>query len=633
MENINDKVEFFNASVHEALQCLPHEYVEMTDKDKSWISPLLKSLINKRWQSYRLRNWPMFNHFKNKVREEIRKCKESWATKCSENAKSMWNAVKDVTGKRNRYPLSRIISNFNSVYDAACTINDNFASVFSNCDQQSLQNLINTIEDDDWYPYINVEWTFQQLNHINTGKATGCDGISGRLYRAAGLELSNPITHLINTAIEQRTVPDLWKVADVCALPKTSPPNINELRPISLLCLPSKLMEKAILHHDTTVLQSFVDTRQYAYKKKSSTVCAMIDFHNSVTHTLDNNNKGVVVISFDMSKAFDSICHYKLLVKLHNLALDIMPAGVVLKTGFLRLLSSYLFNRHQKVRIGSVCSLFRAVTSGVPQGSCLGPFLFNIFLSDLTDIPGHPYVNMVKYADDLECDLPLTGVNESDVLRIRNVINFMSNYCNENGLKLNESKTKIMPIFCKPSVDRDVYLVDDFPGLIVKDLCYLGVYFQNNLSWDIHVSHIVKRASSRLYALRLLKAAGLSTKNLLVIYTSLIRQLMEYACQVFNGGLTVSQTTKIDQVQRRAHNIICNTNCKCDIFDDLLSRRLQLCKNLFMNSLSSEHPLFHIAPNHLPSGRFAMPFCKTKTRLNSFYSSCILLYNADFTRK
>jgi hypothetical protein len=634
MNDIDHKVDFFNTALKQAASVIPYEYVEMNNCDKPWLSPFVKTLINKRWNAYKKRDWPIFQHLKQKVKSEIVKAKERWIDKSTKNAKSLWKTVNDFRGKTNTAPLAGILCDYDSVYNAACDINKKFEEVFSTSESDAINQLnASIIDDSDWLPLIDELWTFDNLSKLNIAKSTGSDGISNRLYKAASFELCSPITHLINESFLQRIMPMELKITDVSPIPKSSPANIDELRPISQMCVTAKLIEKAVLHHYKSVLYNHIDNNQYAYKPQSSTTCALVDLHNTVTSLLDKKNcSDVFIISCDMSKAFDKISHHLLLSKLKDLCEN--SSGncdkPILSRGFVKFLASYLSNRKQRVRIGSVHSNMCDVTSGVPQGSSFGPILFSIFLSDLIEVIYYRDVKIIKYADDI---IFIFGSNNTClyIAKINNILSFMSSYCIKNQLQMNMSKTKILHISHKSNIELELNLKNEYPDIVVNELCYLGVSFTSNLSWNTHINNIVKRASSRLYALRFLKNAGCSQEKLSIVYFGIIRQVLEYACQVF-AGINAKQKTLLNRVQRRAHNIICDFKCKCDILPNLDDRRLNLCHNFFIKCLDVSHPLHNIVPNYLPSGRLFISQCNTTCRLNSFIPYCSLLFNENHKR-
>ncbi len=212
-----------------------------------------------------------------------------------------------------------------------------------------------------------------------------------------------------------------------------NPVSEDQLRPISLLSIPSKLMEHCVLNGLKGMFLAWVPHHQFAYKPKSNTTCALISLHDTITMFMEDERCiGVIVISYDFSKAFDTLPHHILLKKIQDLQ---FPSGFVLW------LHSYLSGRKQRVRVGHTWSDPLPVSSGVPQGSLLGPFLFMMMCHDISVY--HKDCALMQYADDTTVACPI--YSDSDTLSIVNPeVDHMEKWANSNGFKLNSSKTKTL---------------------------------------------------------------------------------------------------------------------------------------------------------------------------------------------
>ena len=197
-----------------------------------------------------------------------------------------------------------------------------------------------------------------------------------------------------------------------------------------------------------------------------------------------------MLLNYDFSKAFDSIFHTVLLNKLKLLEFPL---------GFVNLISSYLTNRYQCVKIGSVLSDPLPVTSGAPQGSLLGPFLFILYCYDIK--PLFQDTSLVMYADDVSevCPIYKSSV-QSSIETINSEFFNISDWAEMNCLKLNVSKTKAICIKKKNCV-----IFFPFPFLVTHECKLLGVIWNENLNWNSHFYNVLKVCSRRLYLLRVLK--------------------------------------------------------------------------------------------------------------------------------
>ena len=221
------------------------------------------------------------------------------------------------------------------------------------------------------------------------------------------------------------------------------------------------------------------DAYQFGYKPNSSTTCALICLYNKITEILKNDVLGVAVVSLDFSKAFDTISHSILINKLCELSFP---------PNFISWTRSYLSERTQRVILDNTLSDLLSISSGVPQGSLLGPFLFILYISHL--ITDH----YVKYADDTTFLQPITkDINTSNKNLRETFANIQSESSNIK-LHLNPSKSKLMII----AKTQDVSLLDPItiPNVDrVDKLKLLGMHLRSDLKWDDHISAIVTKSS------------------------------------------------------------------------------------------------------------------------------------------
>ena len=427
----------------------------------------------------------------------------------------------------------------------------------------------------------------------------GSDDIHPKLLIAGASLLAGPICHLFHVSVNERRFPKLWKISNIVPIPKKQHiTNETDLRGISLLPIISKLLEKIIIKkHKTELIENF-GWNQYAYRSLSSTTCCAIRIHDFATSHLDKARScGFRTISFDMSRAFETISHLLLMRKLSSIDLPI---------GFVRWLASYLLDRHQRVKLFSHFGEWRATTSSVPQGSCLGPLLFSIFVKDLSSI--HDSTLLVKFADDLNlCAGYDKDTLKEDHSKITDEINNIFDWTSKHNLCLNGMKTKQIT-YAKGS--------SSLPPTGFKDaenIRILGFVFAPNLNWNLHLDHVVKNASRRLFALKHLKDC-LDTPSLIKIYNACIRSILEYGSPLFIGAAS-KDLSKLDYIQRRAEKII-----GCDQLPNLTSRRYAAAyKLLNLAEKHSTHVLHDLIPHrNLRTLEFNGIFCNSTRRSNSF---------------
>ena len=373
-----------------------------------------------------------------------------------------------------------------------------------------------------WNVQISTEKVTQMLLNLKSGKSAGYDDLSPRILREAYDIFAAPLTHLFTVSIATQKFPTAWKMAMIAPIPKKKNPSLNDFRPISLLSIPSKLLETLVLNSVRQRLLLHYGDYQFGFRPGASTLHANVTIHDFVTRHLDKSSmKGVVMIAMDLSKAFDKLSHESLMRSL---------IGSSFPRDFLLWLSDFLLNRKQRVLLqGTVSTNVTNVTSGVLQGSVLAPYLFAFHMGTLS--PAQPETLLVKYADDVSILIPLSENSDLSSLVLTEIEN-IKKWSSSHGLQVNEEKTKSL-VFTKSEITE--LKLRSVPNLN-SDLKILGVTFENTLKWDKHMENITKCASRRIHALRMLKRIpGATQKDLIPVYQNYILSIIEYNSPLFVG--------------------------------------------------------------------------------------------------
>ena len=323
----------------------------------------------------------------------------------------------------------------------------------------------------------------------------------------------------------------------------------------------------------------------------------------------------IIALSFDISKAFDTVCHDTLLATLYSLGLP---------SNFINIMKSYLQNRLQRVKYKSYCSDILPITSGVPQGSVLGPLLFNLYIASL--VPSDSTTLSFKYADDTTFVLSIPN-NRNVHEIISEEIKHVKRWCLAHGLSLNDSKTKILPFTNNTSLNQPINF-DNLSNYVVNHIKIVGYTIDINLQWSKHINDMIVKISRRLYLLRLLKYS-LNKKHLINIYQGLVQSLIDYILPIY-CSLSNKDLNKIEHIIKRSHNIICGITCKKNCLPNLNIRLTQLTHNLFNKVKNDDsHILYPLLPQiSTRSSRFILPHVPSNRYLNSFFIQGAIQFNS-----
>jgi Reverse transcriptase (RNA-dependent DNA polymerase) len=392
------------------------------------------------------------------------------------------------------------------------------------------------------------------INKIKNKKSSGHDNISPFLLKKCAMAFSEPLTYLINQSFAEGKFPNALKIAKVIPLYKKG--NVNDIgnyRPVSILPAISKVFEKAFENRLKTFLveRSLMSDQQHGFRIHHSTSTAISSHLKWVIGELEKK-KTVVTIYMDLTKAFDSIEHKILLDKL-NLY------GLREKT--ISWLTSYLEQRKQYVEIKSEhengCEeIFKSnseiIKRGVPQGSILGPTLFNIYINDIVDTVTEG--NIVLFADDATLSISNESIAELEVvthIQLNNVVQWLK----QNSLIINDSKTKFMLYHIGQQPQKNINVqIDNKPIEQVYDIPFLGTIIDQKLNWNLHVDRLSKKLLSGLYVLK--KLVHHRNKELLILaYFALIESHIRYGICAW-GNSSQKNVARVLKYQKRAIRII-----------------------------------------------------------------------------
>ena len=381
---------------------------------------------------------------------------------------------------------------------------------------------------------------------IEAMKSSGMDLLSARICKDAFMALGHQLTHLFNCSLHTTIFPDKWKVAKVVPLFKGgSREEVGNYRPVSLLPIPGKLLEK-IVHKrvsDFWEMNDFLSSNQGGFRKGFSTVSTIADLTDDLFGQINQGNTTLATF-FDLRKAFDTVNTDILKKKLER-------SGV--RNAVLNWCANYLSNRKQCTYVNGVTSSLLPVTCGVPQGSVLGPLFFLVFVNDIQGALEDCKVKL--YADDTV--LYQSGLNgEIAANKLQQSVNLFAGWCERNALTINISKTKIMTFGSRHKVKKAKKLViklGDDELKQVPSYKYLGVILESTLNYNLHISQVIRTVLHKLLLLSKMKKY-LRDDAALNIYKSRLLPYFDYADVIFDRALNKDKE-KLQKLQNKCLKI------------------------------------------------------------------------------
>ena len=363
-------------------------------------------------------------------------------------------------------------------------------------------------------------------------------------------------TTLINRSLREGCFPTCYKEAVVRPLikkPSADPEECTSFRPVSNLAFVSKILEKVVASQLKWHLceNDLEETLQSAYRQNHSCETALLKVHNDITRAVADN-KVVALVLLDMSAAFDTVDHTKMLSILHQLGIC---------STALDWIASYLADRQQRVLIGDSRSDPQPLNCGVPQGSVLGPLLFTIYTSSLSKIIRQHLQGFHFYADDIQLYVEATPDElPSAIHTLETCIVSVRSWLCSHQLMLNSSKTEFMLISSKRISHNlnDIHLhVGEHSIHSVERVKNLGVTMDHHATMKQHVSSVCRAAFAQLRAINRIKRC-LDFQSLEIIMHAFVSFRLDY-CNSVLAGINQHLITRLQRVQNAAARVLTGT--------------------------------------------------------------------------
>ena len=461
--------------------------------ENPWVTPKIRKLLQLKSEIFKLYknhiiNKETNNKIKNKIKSIVDQSKliyyKQRFLKNKNNINKTWRTIKELlVSNTNKNSCKKIISD-NIEY-----INNNeIAEIFNDYFSEIAISLDNNLPDSTIDPLLYVKTNSISSLYLSPTTAAECtniisglkmtktdkDTVPVELLKLVKNTIAPILSKIINLSFKLGIFPSALKCGIITPILKAGRPTIKEnYRPITILLIISKIFERCIYNRSVDFFSKFkiLSEHQFGFQKGVSTESAIISLTEYLYEAL-NNKKYTLSIFIDFRRAFDTVNHAILCKKLE-------ACGI--RGSSLRLFENYLKNRTQKVKISDCLSSPRTINVGLPQGSCLGPLLFLIYVNDLPNISNETF--SVLYADDTTLSLQNDSLLEL-ITKANAELRTFHDWSTSNRLTINTEKTYTLTITNRrlPDIVPDVTLNNAIiPSLSSGKL--LGVTLDNKLNF------------------------------------------------------------------------------------------------------------------------------------------------------
>lgn len=550
LPDCNAQVERFTEIVKSGMDQFIPKYKPNHSKHPHWFSKELRTTLKLKDRCHRKykktgsdewkQNFCSYRKLcKNLYERDQRSYLDSVESSANSQPETFWRYIR--SRKNNSHDLINLVdSSGEEVHNVANHFAQHFSATCGQRDVSEMNILLNRVQGSSLV-LLDEQLVLESLKRMKPSLSCGADGIPPAILKTYGSIFVPVLTVIFNQCLKTNVFPLAWKISRVRPIFKSgSKSDATNYRAVSLLCACSKLFETALYKLLSSSVQNLLVSKQHGFISGRSTTTNLSCFMEQASAAISERGQ-LDVVYCDLSKAFDVVCHTLLLKKLLQVGID---------TPLVALLGSYLDNRFSFVSVnGQTSALYRS-TSGVPQGSVLGPLLFSIFVNDVS--AAIKMSSFLLYADDIKIFRRIESIN--DCIALEQDISSFSKWCSDNRLNLNSTKTKVMSYSRKTNRTLFCYSINGGYLSRVEEIRDLGVLFDSALTFSPHVTQLTRRALRSLGAVCRFSREFRFPSSFLKLFRTLCIPQLEYASVVWNGTCS-SNCQRIERVQTKFSSI------------------------------------------------------------------------------
>ncbi len=540
---------------------------------------------------------PEINNNITKTIKEHRK--EKWKehiSGCSAGSKKLWSTIKSLNNNPVQPDNQGISFNDKCTTDAKSIANKFNAQYTPASDKKPVKTLRATLrtlksKPKDSKVIFTPAQTLAAIKKAKSSKALGPDGLSPIMLKNIGPNAITYLTNIFNICMETSVIPNIWKTGKIIPLLKPGKPadKGSSYRPVSLLSPAIKILEALILPALTEAIN--LADHQHGFRKGRSTGTALQRILDHINNGL-NRKKPVhrtVSVAIDLSRAFDTVDHNILLNDIKQLELN---------DYIKRFLCAYLRGRQTYVVFRNSTSSYRKVKQGVPQGGVLSPILFNLYMSSMPSPPGN--IRLETYADD--SNILNSGPKiEPVVEEINNYLATLNTWFHNRNLEISPSKSSAT-LFTTSSNECSLELDVQINGEqvpTVKKPKFLGITFDNLLSFKQHASDLKTKVQSKTNILKALTGSDWGKEKEVIVntYKAIGQSQLNYCCHIWTPSLSKTSWQGLQTAQNAALRAATGCHKMTDI-DHLHSETKVMKVRAHSEMLSKQFLLATQKPTH-----------------------------------